>query len=85
MVQAPEAMSDGPFDDAQTQAFYEVLPDLSGIVPPVLLRDVARLATEEAADSPPATQASEGPLAPSDSGKDEVQPAPLTPTPCHAQ
>lgn len=70
VVQVQEAASDGPFEDGQTRAFYEALPDLSGIVPPVLLPDVSRLASapEEDADSPIATQSSEGAFGGSDAG-----------------
>ena len=62
MVQAPEASADGPFEDAEMRSFYEMLPDLRGIVPPVLLPDVAKLAAEESLDSPLATQSSDGEL-----------------------
>ncbi|KAK9809827.1 hypothetical protein WJX73_010709 [Symbiochloris irregularis] len=74
-MKVSETTPDGPFDDGQTRAFYEVLPDLSGIVPPVLLPDAAKLALapEDDTDSPIATQSSEGALRGSDAGMPDGQ------------
>lgn len=44
-----EAAAAGPFEDEETRAFYESLPDLRAVVPAVLLGDKP---ADEASDGP---------------------------------
>lgn len=68
-LQAPDASASAPFEDAETKAFYESLPDLRGSTPAVLLGDGGR-----GDDEPPSPRGHESLSAPpSEAGQEEAQ------------